>query len=285
MKPGNAGTAAAEAAGGEPPVIVKIGGRMAEQQELVRALAQEVRRAGRPVVLLHGGGAELTRISRRLGAEPVFRQGLRITSQEEMDVVEMVLSGLVNKRLVRFLGAMGLPAVGLSGADGGLFTGSAIAAVGERETRTGRIDAVDPRVLRLLLAGGYLPVVSPASADREGGGLNVNADTAAFELAGALTGSTLLFLSDIPGILKDGRVLPRLAPEAVQQEIDSGTITGGMIPKAVAAREAMERGVRTVVIGQYLQAGDLARLLEGRSGTRIGGRGEWRAAAEGGQRV
>lgn len=207
-------------------------------------------------------------MSRRLGLKPNFREGIRVTTEEEMEVVEMVLSGSVNKRLVRLFRAAGLPAVGLCGADGGLFTGSPMQEGGVR-TRTGKIDSVDPKLAAQLLAGGWFPVVSPTASDSRGGALNINADTAAFALAAALKSETLLFLSDIPGILRQGKCLAGLDPAGVEAEIDAGTITGGMIPKVRSAVEALSRGVKRIIIGEFRTPGDLAALLNGRLGTRI----------------
>ena len=130
---------------------------MAEDDSALREFAQDlkdVRESGRHVVLVHGGGAEVTRISRELGIEPVFHEGVRLTSPEEMDIVEMILCGRVNKRLVRLLQAGGLPAVGLSGADGRIFSGRALGRVLERETRTGQVERVEPGLLVLLVEGG-----------------------------------------------------------------------------------------------------------------------------------
>jgi acetylglutamate kinase len=192
---------------------------------------------------------------------------VRVTSPEEMDIVEMILCGKVGKRLVRLFVACGLPAVGLSGADGRIFTGRPLGRLLGRETRTGGVGRVDSGLLGVLLDAGYLPVIAPTSADEAGAGVNINADTVAFELACALGSSSLLFLSDIPGVLRGGKVLSRLDRAAVQEGIGDGTITGGMIPKASAALEALERGVGRVVIGQYGGRGSLAALLGGSQGT------------------
>jgi acetylglutamate kinase len=251
-------------------VTLKIGGLVAGKKELSAGLAAEIKRLSGKTrfLLVHGGGKEVSGMSRRLGLKPNFREGIRVTTEEEMEVVEMVLSGSVNKRLVRLFRAAGLPAVGLCGADGGLFTGSPMQEGGVR-TRTGKIDSVDPKLAAQLLAGGWFPVVSPTASDSRGGALNINADTAAFALAAALKSETLLFLSDIPGILRQGKCLAGLDPAGVEAEIDAGTITGGMIPKVRSAVEALSRGVKRIIIGEFRTPGDLAALLNGRLGTRI----------------
>ncbi len=257
--------------GFEKPVeVLKIGGKAAEEDGALRELALDLKdrqQAGRRPLLVHGGGAEVSRLSRQLGIEPVFHQGVRVTSPEEMDIVEMILCGKVGKRLVRLFQSCGLPAVGLSGADGKIFTGRPLGRILERETRTGNVGRVDPGLLGVLLAAGYLPVVAPTTCDQSGVGVNINADTVAFELACALGSSSLLFLSDIPGVLSGGQVLSRLNRAGVREAIRDGTITGGMIPKANAALEALGRGVGRVVIGQYGGRGSLAALLQGGQGT------------------
>jgi acetylglutamate kinase len=251
-------------------VTIKIGGSCAGQAELLSDLAAEMRDLDTDYcfLLVHGGGAEVSRLSRRLGLEPNFREGIRVTTGAEMELVEMVLSGSVNKRLVRLFRAAGLNAVGMCGADGGLLTGSPLSENGGC-TRTGRIDSVDPKLPALLLAHGYFPVLSPTAVDSRAEALNINADTAAFAVAAALKSETLLFLSDIPGILKQGRQLASLNPAGVEAEIAAGTITGGMIPKVTSALEALSGGVKQIIIGEYRKAGALGALLAGKLGTKI----------------
>jgi acetylglutamate kinase len=253
-------------------ILVKIGGRAAEQTADLAALCDEILFLSKEhrVILVHGGGAEVTAVSRRLGIEAVFHDGVRLTSPEEMDIVDMVLAGKINKQIVRLLRARGLNAVGLSGSDGGIFTGRALSAPqASAQTRTGEITATDERLLVLLLSNGYLPVVSSTSMDAEGRGLNINADAAAFGLAARLGASALVFLSDIPGILSEGSVMQALSGDEARALIAKGVIKGGMIPKVTASLEAMDSGVHKVIIGQYESAGSLGRLLEGKQGTRL----------------
>jgi acetylglutamate kinase len=253
-----------------PVVLLKIGGKMAEEEASLRELALDLKdllQAGSYLVLVHGGGAEVSRISRELGIEPLFHEGVRVTSPEEMDIVEMILCGRVGKRLVRLFQSCGLPAVGLSGADGRIFTGRPLGRILERETRTGNVERVEPGLLEVLLEAGYFPVLASTTADESGTGVNINADTVAFELSCALGSSSLLFLSDIPGVLSGGKVLTRLDRAGAHGAIRDGTITGGMIPKATAALEALKKGVGRVVIGQYGGRGSLSALLQGGLGT------------------
>jgi acetylglutamate kinase len=252
-------------------ITLKIGGRMAEEESQLRQLAADLQdlRESHALLVVHGGGEEVSELSRRLGFEPRFQEGIRLTSAAEMEVVEMVLSGKVNKRLVRLFQAAGLPAVGLCGADGRTFLGRSLGRIQDVETRTGKVSRVDPALLELLFAGGFLPVLCSTGMDEEGRGLNINADTLAFELAVSLRSGRLLFLSDIPGVLKEGKVLHSLDRDQVKEELAAGTITGGMIPKATSALEALKKGVAQVIIGQYCGRGSLRALLSGDMGTRF----------------
>jgi len=251
-------------------IVVKIGGKAAENQECLRALADELLSISREhkLVLVHGGGAEVTTVSRKLGFEAVFKNGVRQTSPEEMDIVDMVLAGKVNSQLVRLLRTRGLDAVGLTGADGGIFMGEPVGGRGSA-TRTGEITRVDARLLEMLLAAEWLPVLSSTSMDSDGNGLNINADTAAFQVAARLKASALVFLSDTRGVISDGSVLQALSAEEAKALIARGVIDGGMVPKVTASFDAMDKGVKKVIIGQYESAGSLARLLEGKEGTRL----------------
>jgi acetylglutamate kinase len=251
-------------------IVVKIGGKAAENRESLGAFADELLTLSREqrVVLVHGGGAEVTAVSRKLGFEAVFKNGVRQTSPEEMDIVDMVLAGKVNSQLVRLLRTHGLDAVGLTGADGGTFTGEPVGGRGSA-TRTGEITRVDERLLEMLLAAGYLPVLSSTSMDSDGNGLNINADTAAFQVAARLQAAALVFLSDTRGVISDGSVLQALSADEAKVLIARGVIDGGMVPKVTASFDAMDKGVAKVIIGQYESAGSLARLLEGKEGTRL----------------
>lgn len=263
-------TAGAVAAG--ELLVIKLGGAAADHESSLHAFTRELAalvEAGARVVLVHGGGAEVSALSRRVGLQPRFRDGVRITTPEEMPYVDMVLCGAVNKRLVRTLGAAGLQAVGLSGSDGPMFTGAPLdgAAAAAQGNHTAEVERVDARLPLLLIKHGYLPVIAPTSVQPPARAVNINADTVALRLAPALGADRLLFLSDVPGILKDGAGLAALTPDQAAAEIASGTITGGMIPKVEAALHALAQGVRRVVIGQFAAPGDLVNLLTGAAGT------------------
>jgi acetylglutamate kinase len=249
-------------------ILIKIGGKAAENQEALAALCTEMSAlAGKhQMVLVHGGGAEVTALSKKFGITTVFKDGIRQTSAEEMDVVDMVLAGRINKHLVRLLRARGLDAVGLSGSDGGIFTGRPLDPGG---TRTGEVTELDTRLLETLFKGGFMPVLCSTCMDTEGRGLNINADTVAFKLAARLRAEALVFLSDIPGILREGSVVQALSDAEARDLMDRGVISGGMVPKVTASLDAMDGGVGKVIIGQYEGAGSLGRLLEGKQGTRL----------------
>lgn len=244
--------------------VIKIGGELAGSEPQLRDLAADLA-ADRGWVLVHGGGAEVSQLARRFGVEPRFKDGVRQTSPEEMDYVDMALSGQINKRLVRVFQAAGLDAVGLSGSDGRIFTGTPVA----EGSRTGEVTRVEPALLRTLLEEGYFPVLCSTSMGADGLGLNINADSAALAVAGALRARTLVFLSDIPGVLKAGRVIERLSGEQALAEIAAGTITGGMVAKVRACLGALEDGVEAIVIGEYTGRGSIAALRDGSRGTRI----------------
>lgn len=253
-------------------IVVKIGGVVATDVTLLSALLGDFVPLASKAVLVHGGGKEVTAVSERFGLTAEFRDGIRLTSAAEMDVVDMVLGGKINIDLVRRARASGLNAVGLGGQDGGLFTGEPRVFVGPdgpQPSRTGTITTANPALLETLTKAGYFPIVNSTSTDAAGTGLNINADEAAQALAIAAQAETLVFISDIAGVLKDGGVIPKLDQVSMEAEIASGVIGGGMVPKVRSARQAVEAGVGRVIIGGYKTAGDLARLLSGNSGTTI----------------
>lgn len=251
-------------------ILVKIGGVVATDANLLSALLAEISQmANTKLVLVHGGGKEVTAVSERFGLTAEFRDGIRLTSVAEMEVVDMVLGGKINIDLVRRARKAGLNAVGLGGQDGGLFTGEVRSFTDKSESRTGQITQARPQLLEVLTAGGYFPIVNSTSTDASGQGLNINADEAAQELAMAAKAEALVYISDIAGVLKDGRVLPHLDGPTLDTEIASGVIGGGMVPKVRSARQAVEAGVGKVIIGGYQNAGDLQKLLAGSSGTTI----------------
>jgi len=250
-------------------VLVKIGGKIALEPQTIGMIAGEMADLSGSEqmqwVFVHGGGVQVTRFSKTLGMEPRFEDGVRITTPEEMEVVDMVLAGRVNKELVRLLFARGLRAVGLSGSDGATVVGRVMHA----GSLTGEVERVDPQLIRVLLDHGYVPVVSTTSMDGSGGALNINADSVAFSLAAALGCTHLLFLSDVPGVLKEAEVIPSLDSAAAMRAIGDGTISGGMIPKVESSLDALRRGVGRVIITDYRRSGDLRSALRGEKGSSL----------------
>ncbi len=252
-------------------VCIKIGGRFFQDKNMLKMFATELKALEDRYIffIVHGGGNEVTELSKKLGMEPVFRDGIRITSWDEMDIVEGVLSGSVNKRIVRTLRSCGVDAVGLSGADGSIFLGESLDTIDNTETRTGRILKINTRLLEILADEGYTPVISSTSSDLNGDALNINADTVAFHIAKGLIVDNLIFISDVEGIMQNSEVISGLNLEEVEKYIDMGVITGGMIPKVRASADAIEAGIGKIIIGTYTSRGDIEKLIRGEKGSII----------------
>ena len=238
--------------------VVKIGGRVQAEGGLAAVLAGAWRRAPGALVVVHGGGDEVTALQRRLGGEPAFVGGRRVTRDEDVDLLRMVLSGLANKRLVSAITREGVEAVGVSGEDASLLLAEAAdpAALG----RVGRVRRVNVRFLWELLDGAFLPVVSPLATAHDGSGaLNVNGDDAASAVAVALDADELLLVADVPGVLLGGEPAATLDEAAARAAIASGEAGGGMAAKLEAALAALAHGVPRVRIGDLAALGDPAR--------------------------
>jgi len=244
--------------------VVKLGGNELERPDWLAAWARALR-AVQPVVVVHGGGEAVSALSRRLGLPVEKHDGLRVTTPEVAEVVEMVLAGPANRLVVAAARAAGLDAIGLSGVDGGLLT--ARPAPGREGGGLGHVgEVVDVRasLLHSLLLAGLTPVIAPMAPGVDGGlPLNVNADAAAAAIAGALRAAELLFISDVPGVGVDGVVQPSLPAEDVETLIELGAATGGMAAKLRAAAAALQLGAGAVRIG------DLHLLGHPSAGTRI----------------
>lgn len=238
--------------------VIKIGGRAQSDARLPSLLVQAAA-AGPGLVVVHGGGDEVSAMQRRLGLEPTFVGGRRVTSEADLDVVRMLLSGTVNKRLVAQLQSAGARAVGISGEDGGLLTARATdPAFG----RVGHEVTCDSALLETLTSAGWLAVISPLARDRDsatGAGLNVNGDDAAAAIAASLGADELLFLADVDGVLEDERLVPLLDADGIAQLSSRGVVQGGMRAKLEAALSAIGHGVRSVRIGSLDAILDLAR--------------------------
>ena len=233
-------------------VVVKYGGNAMINEELKQQVMEDIVLlwlVGVKVVLVHGGGPEINRLMERLGKEPVFVDGLRVTDQETMDIVQMVLSGKINKTLVNLLEMQGGRAMGISGIDGGLIKAL---PKNPRLGYVGRITGVDIRPVMDMLEKGYIPVISTLGCDEQGKAYNINGDTAAAFIAGALGAERLIMMTDIAGILRDqhdpSTLIPKLTVDEARELYASGVISGGMIPKVDCCIEALNRGVESVII-------------------------------------
>ncbi len=228
-------------------IVLKLGGSLLQKGDFVRELAKDLRALRQKVVLLHGGGPVISGLFEAFGKENRFVNGLRATNEETIDLVEMALSGQVNKMLARQLSAADLPAVGISGTDGGIFLAEPLTPHRPDANRVGKITSVSPRLLHTLWADGWLPVLSPVGIDARGDALNINADSAAYALARALSARALIFFTDVAGILKNGRVLPILTPHLLREGIRDGWIYSGMIPKLEQGFEVLQKDIRILI--------------------------------------
>lgn len=228
------------------PIVVKIGGNDLEQPGFIEQLAQTIAQINQhtPCILVHGGGKTVSRYQTALGLEPVYHNGQRVTDVASLEVVETVLSGLVNKRLTLALINAGVDALGISGVDRGLLR---VEPWSPDMGRVGRIVSVRTDVLKSLCAQGVVPVISPISMGAEGS-YNVNADHAAGAIAAALQAQHATFLTNVPGVLVDAQVAPQLTVSETEALIMQGIINGGMIPKVTAALTAVAGGVQKAII-------------------------------------
>ena len=233
-------------------VVVKYGGNAMVNEQLKQQVMEDIVLLwliGVRIVLVHGGGPEITELMSRLGKQPEFVDGLRVTDKETVDIVQMVLAGKVNKTLVNLLEMKGGKAIGLSGMDGRLIEAE---MKDERLGYVGRIAKIHIKPVMDLLEKGYIPVVSTVGCDRQGNAYNINGDTAAAHIAGALNADRLIMMTDIAGILRDKDDPSTLIPEITLKEADElyrqGVISGGMIPKVDCCVTAIHAGVKNVVI-------------------------------------
>jgi acetylglutamate kinase len=269
----------------EEIVVVKYGGHAMGDDQLARDFARDIvlleQTAINPVVV-HGGGPQIGMMLDKLGIKSEFKDGLRVTDQKTVEVVEMVLAGSINKQIVGFINEAGGRAIGLSGKDGNMVKAKKVT----RTTRdkdsniekaidlgyVGEPEEVDITVLEQILGRELIPVLAPVAAGISGGTFNVNADTFAGAIAGALNAKRLLLLTDVPGVLdKNKKLIPELSLKDARKLIADGTISGGMIPKVETCIDALERGVEGVVIldGKVPHAVLLELLTDHGAGTLI----------------
>jgi acetylglutamate kinase len=246
----------------EETVVVKYGGHAMGEEDMARSFARDVvlmeQTAINPVVV-HGGGPQIGEMLKRLGIKSEFAGGLRITDAATIEIVEMVLAGSINKQLVGFINEAGGKAIGLTGKDGNMVVARkvnrAVVDPGSNIEKivdlgfVGEPDKIDTTVLTQILGRELIPVLAPLAAAPQGGTYNVNADTFAGAIAGALKAKRLLLLTDVPGVLdKSNKLIKQLSPDDARELIADGTISGGMIPKVETCIYALEAGVEGVVI-------------------------------------
>ncbi len=233
-------------------VVIKYGGNAMINEQLKQQVMEDVVLlwlVGVKVVLVHGGGPEINETMAKLGKKAEFVDGLRVTDKETVDIVQMVLAGKVNKTLVNLLQIKGGHAVGLSGIDGGIIEAE---MKDERLGYVGRITKIRTQPITDLLEKNYIPVISTVASDRMGNTFNINGDTAAAYIAGAMNAERLIMMTDIAGILRDkddpSTLIADLTVSQAKALYDEGIISGGMIPKVDCCIEALERGVKNVTI-------------------------------------
>ena len=266
-------------------VVVKYGGHAMGEEELALSFGRDIallKHVGINPVVVHGGGPQINAMLKRLAIQSTFIDGLRVTDAAMVEVVEMVLAGTVNKQVAGLINAAGALAVGICGKDGGLIRARKL----ERKVRdpdsniekvldlgfVGEPEHVDVRVIHALTGAGLIPVIAPVGMGADGQTYNINADTVAGAVAGALGAMRLLMLTDVPGVLDAGkRLIPEMTVAEVHAAIISGVISGGMIPKVQTCVEAVKLGVKGAVIldGRQKHACLLELFTEGGGGTII----------------
>ena len=258
-------------------IVVKYGGNAMISEELKLQVMEDLVLLwliGVKPVLVHGGGPEISDMLKKVGKQSEFVDGLRVTDKETAEIVQMVLAGKINKQLVNLLGEFGGNAVGISGIDGHLIEAK---VKDERLGFVGEITNVNVQPILDLIEKEYIPVVSTVGCDKEGNAYNINADTAASYIAGAMKAERLITMTDIPGILRDvndpDSIIKRVTTEEARQLFEDGIISGGMIPKVECCIEAIEKGVRRVTIldGRVPHALLLELLTDEGAGTLVKG--------------
>ena len=233
-------------------IVVKYGGNAMINEELKMQVMEDIVLLwliGVKVVLVHGGGPEISDLMNRLGKKAEFVDGLRVTDKETVDIVQMVLAGKVNKTLVNLLEMKGGKAMGISGMDGRLIESK---VKDERLGYVGEITKIHIQPVVDLLEKGYIPVISTVGCDKQGNTYNINGDTAAAHIAGALNAARLIMMTDIAGVLRDkddpSSLIPEITVADAKELQKSGVISGGMIPKVECCVEAIQKGVQNVII-------------------------------------
>lgn len=240
-------------------IVIKYGGNAMTEARLMDSFAQDVvllKLVGMNPVVVHGGGPQIASLLKKIGKQSDFIQGMRVTDEETLDVVEMVLGGLVNQDIVTLINKHGGKAVGLTGKDGNFIHARKMLVPSSDDAskmldigQVGEIVDIDTEIIELLDTRDFIPVVAPLGTDAEGNAYNINADVAAGKMAGKLRAEKVIFMTNTPGVLdKSGKLLTGLSAKEVDQYIADGTISGGMLPKVGHAIEAVKSGVKTAHI-------------------------------------
>jgi len=239
----------------EKIVVIKYGGSAMTNEKMREKIIEDIvlmKYVGMKPVIVHGGGPAINDMLDKIGKKTTFINGMRVTDEETMETVEMVLSGGVNKNIVNLLATHSIKAIGISGKDGNLFTAEKLVTGNGDLGYVGNLTNIDTSLLNVLLNNGYTPVIAPVASDNDGNTFNINADMAASELASALKAQKLIYISDIPGILRNIEDEKSLIHQSTLKEIDKlkkeGIINGGMIPKVDFAVKAVNGGVSSVHI-------------------------------------
>lgn len=244
-------------------ICIKIGGATVDATGLLQELGQSIAKLLPSTfpIIVHGGGKDIAQMLDKLGKEYSFVEGMRVTDAEMVSIVQMVLSGNVNKRIVNILLKEGIAAAGFSGVDANMFEASKMLMRGHDIGLVGKIDKVNPALIEALRLHKIVPVISPLSRDAAGTIYNVNADLAASELAMGIKADDLIFISDVPGVMVDDVVLKEIRTTEIEGLISRGHVTGGMIPKLRSASDAVHRGVKRVHICGWRDSATLQKQL------------------------
>ena len=231
-------------------IVIKYGGHAMKDESLIKSFAKDIallKLVGITPIVVHGGGPQIGAIIERLGGKSEFAGGMRVTDSQTMDVVEMVLSGKVNKEIVNNINQLGCYAVGLSGKDGAFMTAEKIQVDDNGTMRdigqVGTICEVNPRILQVLKEKDFIPVIAPVTVDSLGATYNINADIVAGKISGALKAEKLILLTDVEGVKIEGKLTSTLTHDQAKKFIASGEISGGMIPKVNCCLDALNEGV------------------------------------------
>lgn len=233
-------------------IVVKYGGNAMNDEEVTTTILQDLaalKIVGVNPILVHGGGPEINKLLARLGIEAQFKNGLRVTDKQTMEVAQMILCGKINKNIVGELNSMGVKAIGLCGKDSQLIKAERL---DPELGYVGKITEINAKLLEILARDEFIPVIASIATDDDGNSYNVNADTAAAAIGAAMHAEKLMFLTDTDGIMADkddaATIIPHITVSGLRELMDNGAISGGMVPKAKSCIDAIERGINNVLV-------------------------------------